>query len=118
MLISLQVKYSETNPSVLANAARLGAGRAQPALQLVGFEQDVEAAIKYTFGQAFVCQVRRAWSIRALEGLGLCQSLRCSSGLWVGACTGELLLCGFRAMPADMNLSCWCWAAAVRQELP
>eukprot|EP00878_Enallax_costatus_P012275 GHUV01012822.1.p1 GENE.GHUV01012822.1~~GHUV01012822.1.p1 ORF type:complete len:987 (+),score=463.32 GHUV01012822.1:251-3211(+) len=51
-----KVKYSETSPSVLANAARLGSGRAQPALQLVGYEPDVEAAIKYTFGQAFVCQ--------------------------------------------------------------
>lgn len=58
-MLLLQVRYSETSPSVLAHAARLGGGRAQPALQLVGYEPEIEAAIKYAFGNAFICQVRR-----------------------------------------------------------
>lgn len=58
-MVLLQVRYNETSPSVLAHAARLGAGKAQPALQLVGYKPEVEAAIKYAFGNAFVCQVGR-----------------------------------------------------------
>jgi structural maintenance of chromosome 2 len=52
------VRYNETSGAVLSAAAKLGGGRAQPALQLVGYEADVEAAVKYAFGSAFVCQVR------------------------------------------------------------
>eukprot|EP00775_Hariotina_reticulata_P003904 gene3904-4158_t len=51
-----QVRYSDMPSSVLAAAKQLGGGRAQPALQLVGCEAEVEAAIKYTFGNAFICQ--------------------------------------------------------------
>lgn len=54
-----QVRYSETQPAVLSAAAKLGGGKAQPALQLVGYEAEVEAAVKYAFGSAFVCQVRK-----------------------------------------------------------
>jgi len=53
----LQVRYSEMPASVLSAANKLGGGRAQPALQLVGYEGEVEAAIKYAFGNTFVCQV-------------------------------------------------------------
>ena len=53
-----QVRYSESHPNVLSAAAKLGGGKAQPALELVGYEAQVEAAIKYAFGSAFVCQVR------------------------------------------------------------
>lgn len=42
---------------MLSAASKLGGGKAQPALQLVGYEAEVEAAIKYAFGSAFVCQV-------------------------------------------------------------
>jgi hypothetical protein len=52
-----QVRYQEAHPSVLSAAAKLGGGKAQPALQLIGYEQEVEAAIKYAFGTTFVCQV-------------------------------------------------------------
>ncbi|KAF6256242.1 structural maintenance of chromosomes protein 2 [Scenedesmus sp. NREL 46B-D3] len=51
-----QVRYQEAHPPVLAAAARLGGGRAQPALQLIGYEREVEAAVKYAFGTTFVCQ--------------------------------------------------------------
>jgi hypothetical protein len=44
--------------SVVSAANKLGGGKAQPALQLVGYEGEVEAAIKYAFGSAFVCEVR------------------------------------------------------------
>lgn len=43
---------------MLSAAAKMGGGKAQPALQLVGYEEEVEAAVKYAFGNAFVCQVR------------------------------------------------------------
>jgi hypothetical protein len=53
-----QVRFSEAPAAVLSAAASLGAGKAQPALQLVGYEPEVQAAIKYAFGTAFVCKVR------------------------------------------------------------
>jgi hypothetical protein len=57
----MQVQYQESHPSVLSAAAKLGSGKAQPALQLIGYEQEVEAAIKYAFGTTFVCQVSCRW---------------------------------------------------------
>ena len=42
-----------------AAAARLGGGRAALALELVGFDQELGAAMRYVFGNAFVCQVLR-----------------------------------------------------------
>lgn len=64
------MRFSEAPKSVLAAASKLGCGKAQPALQLVGYEPEVEAAVKYAFGSAFVCQVR----VSACLGLaaGLC----------------------------------------------
>lgn len=56
----LQVRYQDTHPSVLSAAAQMGGGKAQPALQLVGYAPEVEAAVKYAFGTTFVCQVRAA----------------------------------------------------------
>lgn len=70
-----QVRYSETPGSVLAAANKLGGGKAQPALQLVGYEDDVEAAIKYAFGSAFVCQV-------GLRDMSVCRS---SMAVWIAA---------------------------------
>ena len=52
------MQYHSLHPGVLEAARKMGAGRAQPALELVGFEGDVEAAIKYAFGSTFICQVR------------------------------------------------------------
>lgn len=51
-----QIKARDDPAAVLAAAAKLGAGRARPALELVGFDGGVEAAMKYVFGGAFVCQ--------------------------------------------------------------
>ncbi|KAI8462562.1 MAG: structural maintenance of chromosomes protein 2 [Monoraphidium minutum] len=51
-----QIRYRDDPAAVLAAARKLGAGRARPALELVGFEGGVEAAMKYVFGGAFVCQ--------------------------------------------------------------
>jgi hypothetical protein len=53
-----QVRYSQMSAAVLSAAAKMGGGKAQPALQLVGYEDEVEAAVKYAFGNALVCQVR------------------------------------------------------------
>jgi hypothetical protein len=54
---SLQVQYPNLPQSVLAAAERMGGGKAKPALQLVGYAHEVEAAMKYAFGGAFVCEV-------------------------------------------------------------
>jgi hypothetical protein len=53
----LQVQYPNLPQSVLAAAERMGGGKAKPALQLVGYAHEVEAAMKYAFGGAFVCEV-------------------------------------------------------------
>lgn len=53
-----QIRYRDDPKGVLDAAARLGAGRARPALELVGFDGGVQAAMKYVFGNTFVCQVR------------------------------------------------------------
>lgn len=41
-----------------AAAQRVSNGNAQLALELVGFNQDLAAAMQYVFGNAFVCKVR------------------------------------------------------------
>ena len=43
--------------SVRAAAQRVSSGDAQLALELVGFNQDLGAAMQYVFGNAFVCKV-------------------------------------------------------------
>ncbi len=40
-----------------AAAAKIGRGKATIALELVGFDAELGAAMKYTFGNAFVCKV-------------------------------------------------------------
>jgi structural maintenance of chromosome 2 len=73
-------------PAVAA-ARRLGGGKAQPALELVGFDQELSAAMKYVFGGAFVCQVRRwCWVRKAWGGSSsrhiCCTTLSRLSGVW------------------------------------
>lgn len=43
--------------SVTAAAQRVSNGSAQLALELVGYDQDLTAAMQYVFGNAFVCKV-------------------------------------------------------------
>jgi len=45
-------------PGVKAAAAKVGQGKATLALELVGFDAELGAAMKYAFGNAFVCKVR------------------------------------------------------------
>ncbi|MEW5297617.1 MAG: hypothetical protein WDW36_000815 [Sanguina aurantia] len=42
--------------NAVAAALRLGVGKAQPALQLVGCDEEVKKAIEYAFGTTFVCK--------------------------------------------------------------
>jgi len=53
-----QVAGREAPPAVKAAAARLGGGRAALALELVGYDAELGAAMRYAFGSAFVCQAR------------------------------------------------------------
>lgn len=55
-----QVSSRAASPAVQAAAAKIGRGRATIALELVGFDAELGAAMKYTFGNAFVCKVSPA----------------------------------------------------------
>ncbi len=48
----------EIPPGTKAAARKLAGDRAQPALELVGYDAELSAAMTYAFGQAFVCKVR------------------------------------------------------------
>lgn len=41
----------------MAAARQLAGDKAQPALELVGYDAELSAAMKYAFGGAFVCKV-------------------------------------------------------------
>ena len=56
---ALQVSGRVPPGSVMNAAQKLSKGRAQLALQLVGFEVQLTAAMQYVFGSAFICQVQR-----------------------------------------------------------
>ena len=56
-LRALQVKPYVAAASVTAAAQRVSNGNAQLALELVGYDQDLTAAMQYVFGSAFVCKV-------------------------------------------------------------
>lgn len=56
-LCCTQIRYSDLPQGVLGAARQLGGNKAQPALELVGYEGEVEAAVKYVFGNTFVCKV-------------------------------------------------------------
>ena len=52
----LQVSSRTASAAAQSAAARLGRGRAALALELVGYDEDLSAAMKYAFGSAFVCK--------------------------------------------------------------
>ena len=58
ILCHAQVAGRVASAAAQAAAARLGGGRAAHALELVGFDADLGAAMRYVFGNAFVCQAR------------------------------------------------------------
>jgi len=51
-----KIQYFTPPNSVLDAAKKLGGDKVHPAIQLVGYEADVERAMKYAFGSVFVCQ--------------------------------------------------------------
>jgi hypothetical protein len=52
-----QVSGREASQSTKSAAQKLGHGRATLALELVGYDKDLSAAMKYAFGNAFICKV-------------------------------------------------------------
>lgn len=50
-----KVRHSTLKPAVVATAAKVSKGTAVPALSLVGYEDDVSAAMEYVFGRSLVC---------------------------------------------------------------
>ena len=55
---ALQVSGRVASQAAQAAAARLGKGKAALALELVGFDAGLGAAMQYAFGNAFVCKAR------------------------------------------------------------
>jgi len=55
LLLAVQVRYQEVAPAVKAAATKLVGSKATPAIELVGYENEVAAAVKYAFGSTFVC---------------------------------------------------------------
>ena len=50
-------------PAVQQKARQLSQGNASLALELVGFDAELKAAMQYVFGTSFVCQVSpSSWS--------------------------------------------------------
>ncbi len=52
-----QVRYSELKPQQVQAARQLSGGKAVPALELIEYPPELAAAMKYAFGNVFVCQV-------------------------------------------------------------
>lgn len=76
-----KIRYRDDPAAVLSAAKKLGAGRARPALELVGFEGGVESAMKYVFGNTFVCQVRAPRGAEHYLGGGAAKN----RGGWLGS---------------------------------
>ena len=53
---ALQVSSRTASAAAQSAATRLGRGKAALALELVGYDEDLSAAMKYAFGSAFVCK--------------------------------------------------------------
>ncbi|PRW61562.1 structural maintenance of chromosomes 2-1 isoform A [Chlorella sorokiniana] len=51
-----KVSARDIEPQRLAAARRLAGDKAQPALELVGYDQELSAAMKYVFGGSFICK--------------------------------------------------------------
>jgi structural maintenance of chromosome 2 len=60
----VQVSGRVASQAAQAAAARLGKGKATLALELVGFDADLSAAMQYAFGNAFVCKVSGSAPVR------------------------------------------------------
>ena len=77
--------------------------RETPAIELVGSEQEVSAAVKYAFGGAFVCKVRRVGGgvdVEALwDGMG-------GAGVLLGWCIWD---CGALGRGSEE----WLWRLAL-----
>ena len=57
--VCMQVSSRPASASVQAAAQRLSQGKASLAQSLVDFDPALAPAMQYTFGNAFVCQVRQ-----------------------------------------------------------
>ena len=76
-LESMQVKPHVAAANVTAAAQRVSNGNAQLALELVGFDQDLSAAMQYVFGNAFVCKVSPLHSLSGFRAcLGDCSAIK------------------------------------------
>lgn len=75
----------DTPPAALAAARKMAGDKAQPALELVGYDGDLSAAMKYAFGGSFVCKVRAALQQRSGSKSKEVAAKMCAK-MWVCAC--------------------------------
>lgn len=55
---AVQVNSRTASAAAQSAAARLSKGKAALALELIGYDAELGAAMKYAFGNAFVCKAR------------------------------------------------------------
>jgi hypothetical protein len=89
----------EAPAAVRAAAARLGGGRAALALELVGYDAELGAAMRYVFGSAFVCQARGPPAAPARAPGGRLRLLSIQGRAWEGMVGGpgalmHVVVCG------------------------
>ena len=58
LLCLVQIKPQVAGNSVRTTASKVSNGKAQLALELVGYSQDLTAAMQYVFGNSFIWKVR------------------------------------------------------------
>ena len=68
-LLDEQVSARGLSSAALGAAKNAVGDRAQPALELVGYEPELDAAMQYAFGGCFVCQVSAGPSSALLRWL-------------------------------------------------
>ena len=64
----MQVSSRTASAAAQSAVARLGKGKAALALELVGYDNDLGAAMKYAFGNAFVCKASTPIPFDTIQG--------------------------------------------------
>ena len=82
----VQVSSRTASAAAQSAVARLSKGKAALALELIGYDSDLGAAMKYAFGNAFVCKVRcTATSLALSECTGAFSERPCCYPYQTGA---------------------------------
>jgi len=67
----VQVSSCTASAAAQSAVARLSKGKAALALELIGYDSDLGAAMKYAFGNSFICKVccaAASWALNKCTG--------------------------------------------------